>query len=267
MKCTNCRNEVPDTAKVCGYCGHRLKELSKPAPGPISVPVSSPPATEKVKMPGWFWGLVVALVLLGAVIAGGSILLIRIRAGIATPLPVAAATTQLVLKSTLPIATQEILPTSTPTWELEPVNTATITPVNTQPSIIVESFQDSDPASFIANVATEAGTNTWTVKISSSTPVKINWSWCATTQAILDQNLQHMQILFYVDGKDVTSSMTSLPGTIEGGVCRKYRGIIRTWPAGQHTVLYKMVFLEKVNDGDKDYEGVITKTYNVTVTP
>jgi DNA-directed RNA polymerase subunit RPC12/RpoP len=27
MKCTNCGNEVPETANVCGYCGHRLKSI------------------------------------------------------------------------------------------------------------------------------------------------------------------------------------------------------------------------------------------------
>lgn len=34
MKCTNCGNEVPETANVCGYCGHRLKSTPAPAAPP-----------------------------------------------------------------------------------------------------------------------------------------------------------------------------------------------------------------------------------------
>jgi DNA-directed RNA polymerase subunit RPC12/RpoP len=266
MKCTNCGREVPDTAKVCGYCGHRLKEVS-PASAPTPVSVSPPPSTVKAKTPAWLWGLIVVLVLLGGAIAGGAILADRIRAGIATPIPAAATTVQPAVKPAAPADTQEILPTVTPTRELEPAATATTKPVDPPASIMVESFEDSDPAAFIADLATEAGSNTWTVKITSDLPVKINWGWCAATQAILDQNLEHMQILFYVDGKDVTSSMSPISRTIEGGVCQNFRGIIRSWPAGQHIVFYKMVFLEKVNDGEKDYEGVVTKTFNVNVTP
>ena len=28
MQCTNCGNQVPDTAKVCGHCGHSLRAAS-----------------------------------------------------------------------------------------------------------------------------------------------------------------------------------------------------------------------------------------------
>ena len=31
MKCTNCGKMVPDSAKICGYCGHRLKSEIGPA--------------------------------------------------------------------------------------------------------------------------------------------------------------------------------------------------------------------------------------------
>jgi WD40 repeat protein len=58
MKCTNCGREVPDTAKVCGHCGHRLK---------ATTPVSSVPTRQDI--PGLVWGLggfVVALILIGA---------------------------------------------------------------------------------------------------------------------------------------------------------------------------------------------------------
>lgn len=36
MKCPNCSSEVPETANVCGYCGHRLDK--RPAAPPPNVP-------------------------------------------------------------------------------------------------------------------------------------------------------------------------------------------------------------------------------------
>lgn len=42
MICTNCSSEVPDTAKVCGYCGHRLKSVVTEAQ---KVPVLGPSET------------------------------------------------------------------------------------------------------------------------------------------------------------------------------------------------------------------------------
>jgi hypothetical protein len=59
MQCPNCGSEVPDSAKVCGYCGQRLKaaapaepvppiESPKPQPAPQAVPAKpvepAPPA-------------------------------------------------------------------------------------------------------------------------------------------------------------------------------------------------------------------------------
>jgi len=53
MKCTNCRQDVPDEARVCGYCGHRLK--STPVVEPVDLqptrPVSTTPASQPVKAP------------------------------------------------------------------------------------------------------------------------------------------------------------------------------------------------------------------------
>jgi|GEM_PF-3547831 len=56
MICPNCENKIPDKAKVCGYCGHRLK-AGAPVQGTISQPVSS-----QRGMPVWAWGLIGGLV-------------------------------------------------------------------------------------------------------------------------------------------------------------------------------------------------------------
>ncbi|MBI3168974.1 MAG: zinc-ribbon domain-containing protein [Chloroflexi bacterium] len=52
MNCPNCGNEVPETANVCGYCGHRFQR-----PAPTSSPqvnlASMPP--KKTSLPKWAW--------------------------------------------------------------------------------------------------------------------------------------------------------------------------------------------------------------------
>ncbi len=44
MYCTNCGNEVPDSAKVCGYCGQHLKVAT---PRQAAPPASAPTPVEK----------------------------------------------------------------------------------------------------------------------------------------------------------------------------------------------------------------------------
>ena len=53
MHCTNCNNEVPDTAMVCGYCGHRLREGAQP------VKTQANPGT-----PAWAWWLIGSMVVI-----------------------------------------------------------------------------------------------------------------------------------------------------------------------------------------------------------
>ncbi|MBI3168972.1 MAG: zinc ribbon domain-containing protein [Chloroflexi bacterium] len=72
MRCSNCGNEVPETANVCGYCGHRLKTNK-----PVS---TSQPETHQVQqtsrgIPGWVWGLGGLLLVGGIVVVAGFIFL------------------------------------------------------------------------------------------------------------------------------------------------------------------------------------------------
>jgi hypothetical protein len=62
MLCTNCGKEVPDTAKVCGYCGHRLKSDVPPVVQPVVI---------RKRIPSWVWllgGFIFVGVLIGAIV-------------------------------------------------------------------------------------------------------------------------------------------------------------------------------------------------------
>ena len=68
MKCTNCGKMVPDSAKICGYCGHRLKSEI----GPAAV-FQTPSAGESNKKPRnkWMTGLLIGagIVIVGLIVA------------------------------------------------------------------------------------------------------------------------------------------------------------------------------------------------------
>jgi len=107
MICPNCENKIPDKAKVCGYCGHRLK-AGAPVQGTISQPVSS-----QRGMPVWAWGLIGGLVVFLGIAIFTVANLRRENAQEPPPpttLPPAIIPTQVPLR---PTATP-ILPTPTP---------------------------------------------------------------------------------------------------------------------------------------------------------
>ena len=128
MICTNCHQEVPDTANACGYCGHHLKSTVPLASTPTEPPLSPKPAAQRVAvqpasplkgMPTWVWmlgggGMVAILIFVFALIFGKSLF-------VPSPLPTD------VVHTTTPPAPTELQPES-----FIPTNTSAITlPPNT----------------------------------------------------------------------------------------------------------------------------------------
>jgi hypothetical protein len=81
MKCTNCGNDVPDTAKICGYCGHPLKILTNQTVGTPSTP-------GKKSSPGWIWAVITAL---GIIILAGILFALLWRPSIPSAVPEVSA--------------------------------------------------------------------------------------------------------------------------------------------------------------------------------
>lgn len=118
MKCTNCGNEIPDTANVCGHCGHRLKGS---APVQSSLPEVQQTQKSSSGIPGWVWGFG------GFVLIGGLILVVGIvlmsSSGLFVPTsnnqsnqPVEpVAPIQVVITATAPLPPQPS-PTTGPQW-------------------------------------------------------------------------------------------------------------------------------------------------------
>jgi hypothetical protein len=89
MICPNCHKEIPDSAKVCGYCGTKLQNPAQPAVALPAAPITPPktkgaraaqprlqqvqvrPRKEKHKLPGWAWAIIGPTLLAVIVIALG----------------------------------------------------------------------------------------------------------------------------------------------------------------------------------------------------
>jgi hypothetical protein len=157
MECTNCHQQVPDSAKVCGYCGHRLKAVA-PAVQPVQAP---PPASfaasgqpplavpKKGGFPGWAWGLIIG----GFTIVGLAFAAIIIISKL-PPIPSVRVPTDPPQSSNPLIitSTQTSEATYTPSTQFNPQQqdptrtyTPTFTPTATQPP------QAYDPLSVLAN--------------------------------------------------------------------------------------------------------------------
>jgi len=77
MQCTNCGNEVPDTAKVCGHSRHRLK-VDAP-------PLVARSTAVKQSLPVWVWGVFGGLVLVSGIAIFMVIQLLKVNAPVDLP--------------------------------------------------------------------------------------------------------------------------------------------------------------------------------------
>jgi hypothetical protein len=112
------------------------------------------------------------------------------------------------------------------------------------------------------------GTLTYTVKITDERPTYFGYGWCTTTEEILRQNFEHINVKLYFNddelGNDVIHPVT-FTGT-NGLVCLQYVVLMSDWPNGEYHLEVVATFDEKINDGLADFEaGDYVFVYNVTV--
>jgi hypothetical protein len=112
------------------------------------------------------------------------------------------------------------------------------------------------------------GTLTFTVTIKDDKPTYFNYGWCTTTEEILKQNFDHIQIKLYFEGKELGSDVVH-PVTFtrpDGFVCLDFGVLMSDWSNGEYQLEAVATFDEKINDGAADFEaGDYIYEYNVTV--
>jgi hypothetical protein len=114
------------------------------------------------------------------------------------------------------------------------------------------------------------GTLTYTVQLNQSDETLIwLYAWCTTTQEILDQNFENIELKFMLDGEDVPlSDMATQDLPNSGQQCRIYYTALSDWPAGEHHLTTTATFTDSINDGTADYEaGDYVLDYKVYLQP
>ena len=112
------------------------------------------------------------------------------------------------------------------------------------------------------------GTLTYTIKITDEKPTYFGYGWCTTTEEILRQNFEHINVKLYFNddelGNDVIHPVT-FTGT-DSLVCLQYVVLMADWPNGEYNLEAVATFDEKINNGLADYEaGDYIFVYNVAV--
>jgi C-terminal processing protease CtpA/Prc len=115
----------------------------------------------------------------------------------------------------------------------------------------------------------QPGTLTFTVPLTESEPLLWLYAWCTTTQQILEQNFENIELNFVLDGEEVPlSEMVTQDLPNAGQQCRLYYTVLSDWPAGEHHLSTTATFTNPINDGTADYEaGDYVLDYTVVVQP
>ena len=131
----------------------------------------------------------------------------------------------------------------------------------------------------------------FTIQLASNLRATWDAGWCATTQAILDQNMKQITFAFSMNGQPVAlsqfyeSSWSGLPAELaqytqyyawsrqtssslgKTWACHSWSTVVSNWPKGSTTVLQTVLtFASKINDGMYDHDvGQNTFIYTVTL--
>jgi len=113
------------------------------------------------------------------------------------------------------------------------------------------------------------GTLTFTVPLELGRYQLIwRYGWCATTSAILADNLQRIQVKFTLDGEAVPLGDFALADhqANSGEQCHDWYIALGPWPVGLHNLTTRITFTAALNDGNADYPaGDYVHEYTVSV--
>jgi hypothetical protein len=121
---------------------------------------------------------------------------------------------------------------------------------------------------YAASDFSKPGTLTYTVQLNQpGETVMWLYAWCTTTQEILEQNFENIELTFTLDGEEVPlSDLATRDLENNGQQCRLYYTALSDWPAGEHHLSTSATFTDSINDGTTDYEaGEYVLEYSVYV--
>ena len=249
MICPNCKQAVPDSAKVCGYCGVRIRIAEpEPLPSPSSFHreerVPKPEIVEEVSqktrkkrlglIPVIFFGVILFVVL--SWFATNLIGSLRTRNN-AAPIPTTAPT----------LMVREPTQTKAPT----------ATKVDYPETIVVEAYVEEEGIIRLSGLVEETSAGEFRGSFPYNIPVSFGVRTCSPTNEELINNILGIRYWnWYIDLKDVTPDMTRETIITDENACLYLRGIIRSWPLGNHAI--RFAFKDNEGEGEWIYMVEIT---------
>jgi hypothetical protein len=112
----------------------------------------------------------------------------------------------------------------------------------------------------------------FTIALPQDQPVLWQYGWCATTRAILEDNLKHLTPKFFMNTLPVDisrfytfDSQSTDPQSNTTLQCHSYAVLVSHWPKGETRLQTIVTFDAQINDGIGDYQpGSQTFAYAVT---
>jgi hypothetical protein len=95
-----------------------------------------------------------------------------------------------------------------------------------------------------------------------------SYSWCATTNRILNGNFENIKLEFFIGETEIPIDRFAVSNfTAFGNLsCRQYTSLINSWPRGRFQLETRVTFLTDINDGlDVNPAGTHYYRYTVTV--
>lgn len=113
-------------------------------------------------------------------------------------------------------------------------------------------------------------TLTFTINLNKSQPVVWRWYWCATTRKILEQNLESIDVEFFLNTEDISNQFFSTyftfsGGSMDGWACFTHEAVLKDWTSGVYHLQQNATFLNAINDGHDSFPAGY-KIYEYTLT-
>lgn len=131
------------------------------------------------------------------------------------------------------------------------------------PTILEQLAEETYSSEELAQVGE---TFNFTIALPQNEQVLWVYGWCATSQELVDQNLENMRLDFTVNGTGVALEQFYMVESQSGDLpCRTYAAVVYDWPRGETTLETVVTFQQTVNDGMADYPpGTQSFVYTVT---
>lgn len=125
----------------------------------------------------------------------------------------------------------------------------------------------------IRDLVTSDTPTTWPhifrLTIKSNKSVEVSVGWCASSELVLNENLQHIQFLLEADGKPIdVKNLHRNEITLASQYCLGYVGLIKKWTEGSHVIIRTIIINQDIDNGlICNPKGEYSEVFLVTVEP